>query len=83
MQTTRSEVTAAYLTYAEASELIGVKIGTLYAWVSRRMIPFVRLSPRVVRFRRADIDAWLQERSIPASQGCKERPTLGAPMPCP
>ena len=53
-----------FLKYADASQLLDVKIGTLYAWVSRGVIPFVRLSPRVVRFRREDLDRWLGERSV-------------------
>jgi excisionase family DNA binding protein len=58
------EVVAALLNYAETSQLLGVKVNTLYAWVSRRVIPFVRLSPRVVRFRREEIEAWMDERSV-------------------
>lgn len=59
-----------FMSYAEATQLLGVKTGTLYSWVSRRVIPFVRLSPRVVRFRREDLDRWLAERSVqPASSG--------------
>ena len=53
-----------YLTYADASQVLNVKVNTLYAWVSRRVIPFVRLGPRVVRFRRQDIDEWVNERSV-------------------
>ena len=55
---------AAYLNYGEASALLGVKTGTLYAWVSRRVIPFVRLSPRVVRFQREAIEKWIAERTV-------------------
>ena len=58
------EVAAAILNYAETAQLLGVKVNTLYAWVSRRVIPFVRLSPRVVRFRREEIEAWMVERSV-------------------
>lgn len=63
-----------FLTYAQTAELLGVKQGTLYAWVSRRVIPFVRLSPRVVRFRRVDLDTWLAERQV-------EVPKLKDPAP--
>jgi len=56
--------TPALLTYSETSQLLGVKVGTLYSWVSRRVIPFVRLSPRVVRFRRDEVATWLSERSF-------------------
>jgi excisionase family DNA binding protein len=59
---------AVFLSYAEASHLLGVKTGTLYSWVSRRMIPFVRLSPRVVRFRRTDLEEWLSSKSVQPEQ---------------
>jgi excisionase family DNA binding protein len=59
-----------FLKYSEASSLLGVKKGTLYSWVSRGLIPFVRLSPRVIRFRRTDLEAWLGERShTPSGEG--------------
>ena len=52
------------LTYAGTSDFLGVKVGTLYSWVSRRAIPFVRLGPRVVRFDRAALEAWLRSRTV-------------------
>jgi excisionase family DNA binding protein len=58
------EVPVNLLNYGQASQLLNVKVNTLYAWVSRKAIPFVRLSPRVVRFRRAEIDRWMSERSV-------------------
>ena len=69
--------TSAFLTYAQASRKLQVKKGTLYAWVSRRVIPFVRLSPRVVRFNRADLDTWLRSRSVaPVGRGYPEKSNL-------
>ena len=61
---TRAALVATLLNYAETSQLLGVKTNTLYAWVSRRVIPFVRLSPRVVRFRPEDLEAWVNERNV-------------------
>lgn len=51
-----------YLKYAQAAVLLSVKVPTLYSWVSRGLIPHVRLSPRVVRFRRDDLERWLEQR---------------------
>lgn len=48
-----------YMTYAEASEYLNLKVGTLYCLVSRKQIPHLRLGGRLVRFKRADLDAWL------------------------
>lgn len=44
--------------------LTGIKKQTLYAMVHERRIPHVRLSPRLVRFREADILAWLEKNAI-------------------
>lgn len=46
--------------------LTGFSVGTLYHWVSQRRIPFVRISARCVRFRRSDIDAWLERLLVPS-----------------
>lgn len=54
------------LNYCDAARMIGVPIGTLYGWVGRRQIPHVRLGPRLVRFRRAEIDEWIEKRRVPA-----------------
>lgn len=49
----------ALLSYADAARLLSLPIGTLYAKVARREIPFVRLGSRTVRFRRPELEAWL------------------------
>ena len=68
----QSTAIAGLLNYADASHLLNVKTGTLYSWVSRRVIPFVRLSPRVVRFKREEIEAWMGARSVePAARDTK------------
>lgn len=51
------------ITYKEAAALLGLKDGTLYAMVSRKSIPHVRLSPRIVRFDRAELEAWISANS--------------------
>ncbi len=51
--------------YAFAERVTGLCRGTLYALVHERRIPHVRLSPRLVRFRRADLDRWMAERAVP------------------
>ncbi len=39
------------LSYDDAAEFLGICKGTLYALVSQRRIPHVRIGPRLVRFR--------------------------------
>ena len=53
--------------YAEAATLLGVKIGTLYAWTSQRKVPHYRVGPRCVRFVRSELLAWLQSHAVSAS----------------
>ena len=54
------------LGYIETAALLGVPVGTVYAWVSRHRIPHVRLGPRLVRFRRSEIEQWIEVRRVPA-----------------
>jgi len=54
------------LTAAEVARLTGFAVGTIYHLVSQRRIPFVRISLRCVRFRRSDIEEWLEGRLVPS-----------------
>lgn len=57
------------LTYTEAATLLNLPRGTLHAMVHHRMIPHLRLGPRSVRFRRAELERWLDDRAVPMSGG--------------
>lgn len=50
-----------------AAEYLGVKPHTLEIWRAsgRYRIPFVKVG-RLVKYRRADLDAWLQSRTVNA-----------------
>jgi len=52
------------LTYEQAAELLGVKRGTLYAWVHLKRVPHIRLSKRCVRFDRGEIEAWIAKQKV-------------------
>jgi excisionase family DNA binding protein len=54
------------LTVAEVAKLTGFAEGTLRHFVSQKRIPVVRISARCVRFRRSDIDSWIEQQLIPA-----------------
>lgn len=56
------------LTYEVASRRLGVPLGTMYALVHAGRIPHVRLGKRLVRFRRADLERWLESNSVPAGK---------------
>ena len=51
-----------------AAEYIGVRPQTLAAWATnkRYSLPFVKVGS-LVRYRRSDLDAWLQSRTVGAA----------------
>ena len=53
--------TAILLTAGEVAKLTGFAEGTIRHFVSQRRIPFIRISSRCVRFRRSDIETWLEK----------------------
>jgi excisionase family DNA binding protein len=54
------------LTAAEVAALTGLAEGTIRHFVSANRIPFVRISARCVRFRRSDIESWLEKLLVPS-----------------
>ena len=52
------------LTYAQAADFLSVPLGTLYSWVHLRKVPHIRISARLVRFDRAELVAWMDERRV-------------------
>ena len=65
-----------YLNYEEAADYLNVAVGTLYAWVSQKRIPHVRLSGRLVRFRRAEFETWLEAEVRGRPGRCRMRPQI-------
>jgi excisionase family DNA binding protein len=52
--------------YQEASEMLGLPVGTLYAMVSRKQIDHVRLGKRLVRFSVEVLENFINQKSVPA-----------------
>lgn len=63
-----NEVRVPLLAYKDAANILGLPLGTLYALVSRRQIPHVRLGKRLVRFDQGQLAAWVSSRCV-ASDG--------------
>lgn len=57
------------LSYQQASERLGVKVGTLYAWVSQERIPHIRLGNRCVRFDAHELAAWVEDHHVFEPEG--------------
>lgn len=55
------------LTVAEAAALLRLRPSTVRAWILNRKIPFCKVG-RLVRIRRADIEAFLAASVVPARQ---------------
>ncbi|MCB0404710.1 MAG: helix-turn-helix domain-containing protein [Bdellovibrionales bacterium] len=53
-----------YLSYDEASQLLGIEKGTLYSWVNRCHIPHFRIAPRMVRFSKKELEEWVQSHRV-------------------
>ncbi len=53
-------------TTKQTAEFLGVRPGTVYAWVKQRVIPFVLLNrgkrKDCVRFKPETIEAWIEKR---------------------
>ena len=60
------------LTIREVSQLLHIKPGTLYAWAAQGYIPCFKLHG-LVRFRREDIDRWVESFRIEAVQKATPR----------
>jgi excisionase family DNA binding protein len=67
------------LTYAQASKMLNMKLGTLYALVAQNRIPHVRLGRRLVRFRQTELDTWLSRHSVEPKPSADERSRSGKP----
>ena len=52
--------------YEVAEEETGIGRPTLYSLVHQNRIPHIRLSRRLVRFRRSDLRRWMSERLVRA-----------------
>jgi predicted DNA-binding transcriptional regulator AlpA len=48
----------------QVSALLNTNPRTLRLWRHTRGLPFVRITSKVIRYRRADIDDWLARRRV-------------------
>lgn len=59
-----------YLSPAQVAKLLGMSTRTLWRWRKRKTGPaWSRCGDRAVRYRRADVDAWMEARR-PSENPC-------------
>ncbi len=51
----------------QAAAYLGCTPSTLRVWVSRRQVPFIKVR-RLTRFRRVDLDQWLEQHRVSAER---------------
>ncbi|GEM_PF-1122891 len=66
-------MTRTLLTARELAGLLGVSTETVLRWTRRGELPAIRLPGGALRFREAEIEAWLEERAT-AARGDVTRP---------
>jgi excisionase family DNA binding protein len=37
---------------------------TIYVWIAKRFIPYIRINQRVIRFDRESVDAFMREHEV-------------------
>lgn len=55
-----------WLSVADVAAYLGIRRGTVYKWVERSNLP-ARKVGRLLKFRRAEVDAWVEKRSAGAA----------------
>lgn len=51
-----------YWNYDQLGQYLGLSKNTLYSMVHRKLIPFIRISGRTVRFDPVEIETWVESR---------------------
>jgi predicted DNA-binding transcriptional regulator AlpA len=54
----------ALLNYTEASVVLGVTPTMLRSWVKRRVVPHIRLAPKIVRFKESELATFLDSKKV-------------------
>jgi excisionase family DNA binding protein len=57
------------LTDETAGHYVGVEPRTIRAWRTRRGLPFIRITSKIVRIRKTDLDRWLTHRLVAITRG--------------
>lgn len=61
------------LTYAQAADFLSIPLGTLYSWVHQQRIPHIRISGRLVRFEKAELERWIDQQRVAVADDRRSR----------
>jgi excisionase family DNA binding protein len=62
------------LTARDVADLLGLTVETVLRWYRRRVLPGYKLPGGPIRFREAELEAWLEARSTRAGTTTQESP---------
>lgn len=48
----------------QAASLLGVEPRTLRLWRRTRALPFIKITSKIIRYRRTDLDGWLESNRV-------------------
>lgn len=68
------------LTARQVSELLEVKVSTVYDWISRGRIPYVKVG-RLVRFKKTDIFRWIETHTVRPKPSSLQKKISNRPTP--
>jgi excisionase family DNA binding protein len=72
-------VTGRLLTAREVADVLGVSTETVLRWTRRGDLPAIRLPGGAIRFRKSDLDGWLEERATPGRGVLTTTPSAARP----
>ena len=59
------------LTDESTAALLGVEPRTVREWRAKRGLPFIKITPKVIRIRRPDLDKWLGKHQVAILRGAQ------------
>jgi excisionase family DNA binding protein len=71
-----------FLNIQELSQLLGIKVSTLYTLVEEKRVPHYRIG-RLIRFKRSEIELWMGEQRQACVDIGKEARRILNPARCP
>ena len=69
-QTQAASVDSDILDHLQAASYLHITERTLRLWRSRRALPHLKITSRIVRYRRADLDSWLETHRTVIGGAC-------------